>query len=154
MDVHQHEVHVGRNFGELGVGFFKGIVIGSQENTALHVQDGKFHAILGGAHVQAGAWIGFGKIGGSQQARLVRDKIENFFAVPTVIAAGEHVDAVLQQFLRNTRGDAESRGGVFAVGNDQVDVLVLDEVGEPVTNNLAAGRPHDVADEENAHETL
>ena len=37
VDVHQNEVHVRRNFGQLSVGFLERIVVGSQENPALHV---------------------------------------------------------------------------------------------------------------------
>jgi hypothetical protein len=58
----------------------------------------------------------------------------------------------VDKVLGDARGDAETRSGIFTISNDKIDVLVLNEVGEAVADDLTAGRPDDVADEENAHE--
>ena len=65
-----------------------------------------------------------GKIGGPQQARLMRNEIEDFLAVPDVIAAGENLDAGAQQFFDDARSDAEAGSGILAVGDHQIKLLL------------------------------
>ena len=81
----------------------------------------------------------------------MRHIFEDFFAVPAVVAAGEDVDAVVKQFVGQSRGDAEAGGGVFAVGDDQVDLPLRDDVGQAIADDLASWRADDVTDEEYAH---
>ncbi len=64
-----------------------------------------------------------------------------------MIAAGDHFDAAGEQILGNARRDAEARGGIFAVGDAEIDLALGEDVREPVVNDLAAGRTYDVADE-------
>jgi hypothetical protein len=64
-----------------------------------------------------------------------------------VIAAGNHFDAAGKKILGDARRDAKSGRGVFAVGDAQIDFALRENVGEPVVNDLAAGRTDDVADE-------
>lgn len=47
--------------------------------------------------------------------------------------------------------DAGAGGGVLAVGDDEPDALLLDEVGELFGEDGAAGPADDVADDENAN---
>jgi hypothetical protein len=68
-----------------------------------------------------------------------------------VIAAGEDVDSVMEKFIGQARGDAESGSRIFAVGDDQIYFLLGYDVGETVANDLASWRAHDIADEENTH---
>ena len=49
--------------------------------------------------------------------------------VPDVIAGGHDVDPEIEQLVRELRSDAEPGGGIFAVGNDQIDGILLDEFG-------------------------
>ena len=42
----------------------------------------------------------------------------------------------LQQFFGNARGDAETRGGIFAIGDDQIDSPLLNQVGQIVREQL------------------
>jgi hypothetical protein len=64
-----------------------------------------------------------------------------------VVAAGEDFDATGEQFLGDARRDAEAGGGVFAVGDAEIDFALGENVRKPVVNDLAAGRADDVADE-------
>ena len=95
-----------------------------------------------------------GKLAGTQQARLVRDEIENLLAIPDVIAAGENFDAGGQQFLDEPRRDAETRGGVFAVGDHQVQLLARDQIRDALDDDAPSRRAYDVSDEKNAHELM
>ena len=68
-----------------------------------------------------------------------------------MVAAGDDVDAVREQVVGDFGSDAEAGGGIFAVGDDEVDLAVRDEVGQAIADDLAAGRTDDVTDEEYAH---
>jgi hypothetical protein len=63
-----------------------------------------------------------------------------------MVAAGEDFDAAGEQFVGDTRCDAEAGGGIFAVGDAEIDFALGEDVREPVVNDLAAGRADDVAD--------
>src|ERR1700736_5823424 len=77
--------------------------------------------------------------------------IHDFAAVPTVIAASEHVDPVVEKFVGQARGDAESGSRIFTVGDDQIDFFLGHDVGETVAHDLASWGAHDITDEENTH---
>ena len=63
-----------------------------------------------------------------------------------MVAAGEDFDAAGEQFVGDARRDAEAGGGIFAVGDAEIDFALGEDVREPVVNDLAAGRADDVAD--------
>jgi len=149
--VNEDESDVGRERGEFGVGFAKRIVDGGEKGAALQIEDGILHAISGGAGEEAAAGRAIGKIRGAQEARFMGQIVEDFAAVPTVIAAGEDVDAVVEEFVGEARGDAETGGGIFAVGDDQIDFLLSDDVGEALADDVASRGANDVTDEENTH---
>ena len=85
------------------------------------------------------------KIRWTQKPRLVREKIEDLFAVPDVIAAGDYFDSAGEKLLRQTRRDSESRRGIFSIGDAQVDAALREDVCEAVVNNFAAGGTDDVS---------
>jgi hypothetical protein len=64
-----------------------------------------------------------------------------------VIAAGDHLDPARKKILGDARRDAETRGGVFAIRDAQVNFALRETVREPVVNDLAAGRAYNVANE-------
>jgi hypothetical protein len=57
----------------------------------------------------------------------------------------------MKKFVSEARGDAETGGGIFAVGDAEINLLLGEDVRETVVNDATAGRADDVADEENAH---
>ena len=71
MHVDEDEVHVGREPGELAVGFAKWVIDGGEKSAALQIEDGVLDAIFGGAGEEAAAGLLSGKFGGAQQTRLV-----------------------------------------------------------------------------------
>ena len=56
-----------------------------------------------------------------------------------------------REFFGDAGSDAEARGGIFAVGDDQIDLALLDQVREAFTDDVAPGRTDDVTDEEGTH---
>ena len=75
----------------------------------------------------------------AEKARFMGHEVHDFLAIPAVIAAGDDGDALLKQFFRDTGSDAETRSGVFAIGDDQIDRALLDEVGQTFADDVAAG---------------
>jgi hypothetical protein len=64
-----------------------------------------------------------------------------------MIAAGDYLDPACEKVLGDARRDAETGGGVLAVGDAQVNFALRENVCEPVVNDLAARRAYDVTDE-------
>ena len=129
----------------------EGVVNRRHERASLQIQDGVARAVLRAADEKPAARRAIGKISGAQQARLVREEVEDFLAVPDVVAAGEDFNAGAEKLLGEARRDAEAGGGIFAVGDAQIDFALGEDVREPVVNDLAAGRADDVADENYSH---
>ena len=60
------------------------------------------------------------------------------------------VDAVAEDGVGDVAGDAEAGGRVLDVGDDEVDVALLDQRGDGAARDLAPGLAEDVADEKDA----
>src|SRR5215469_4062419 len=81
----------------------------------------------------------------------MRHILQNFFAVPAVISARNCFDAQAQKFFRDFRSDTETRSGIFAVGDDQVDLPNLNQIRQSLADDMTAGRANNVTDEQYAH---
>jgi hypothetical protein len=77
--------------------------------------------------------------------------LDDLFFVPDVVAGGDDVGAEVEEFFGDGGCDAEAAGGVFAVDDKEIDGVSLEDVGEVLAYDVAAGRSEDVADEENVH---
>ena len=69
-----------------------------------------------------------------------------------MVSAGQHLNPILEQALSEARRNPKSRGGVLPVRNHQVNLALLDQVSQPVMDDLPPRRPHNVPYEKNAHE--
>jgi len=68
-----------------------------------------------------------------------------------MIAARDHVDAGIDEFLVDRFRDAEAAGGVLAVDRDEIELPILHERAEALEQDGAPAASHDVADEKDAH---
>jgi len=68
-----------------------------------------------------------------------------------MIARREQVDAALQQFVQGVAGDAEARGGVLGVGDDEIDAVLPDHSRQELAYGTAAGPSDNVPDEKYLH---
>jgi hypothetical protein len=57
----------------------------------------------------------------------------------------------MEEFFGDLAGNAETSGGIFAVGYDQVDGAFLHQWSEAVAHDVAPRPPKNVAYKENAH---
>ena len=101
--------------------------------------------------IAAAAGHAGGEVGRAQELGLPRNVVEDFLLVPDVIARRHHVDAIAEDGVGDVAGHAKSRGGVLDVGDDEIDVALLDERGDGAPRDLASGLAEDVADEQDAH---
>ncbi len=113
---------VGIELGEDLIGFPKWIVDGRHVGAALQIDDGERRAAFGLARVDALTGDSGGEVRRPQQARLARVIVVDVLLVEAVIAAGKDVCAEREQFFGDLRGDAEASGGIFGVGDDEVNV--------------------------------
>jgi hypothetical protein len=85
-----------------------------------------------------------GVIGGTKERFVVVDEIVHFPLVPDVISRREDIDPVAVQVFHDLPGDAETGGGVFAVGDDEVHRPPGHERREKLPDGPAARLADDV----------
>jgi len=149
---------LGGDFAEEFVGLTEGVIAGRHEDAALEVHHGVGLTSGQRALVNAEARRAYGVVGGTKDAatadvRVGRDGhvFEDLFFVPDVVAGGDDVGAEIEEFFCDGRGDAEAAGGVFAVDDEEIDGVGLDDMGQVFADDVAAGGAKDVADEEYIH---
>jgi hypothetical protein len=79
--------------------------------------------------------------------------VDDLALVPDVVARGDDVNIQFEQFLGERGRDTKAGGGIFTVGDDQVDPVLTHDSRQSLFDNGASGAPKNVADEENSHET-
>ena len=146
------------DLGEVFVGFAEGVVATGHEDAALEVHDGVGLAGGEGALVEAEAGSDDGVVGGAEDAAATDVGVggdghvfEDFFFVPDVIAGGDDVGAEIEELFGDGGGEAEASGGVFAVDDEEVNVVGFKYVGQVFADDVAAGGAKDIADEEDIH---
>ena len=81
----------------------------------------------------------------------MRQKLQNLLAVPAVVSSGEHIDSHFQEFFRQPRRDPKPRRRIFAIGDDQIDLPLGNDIREAIANDLPSGRADNVSYEKYAH---
>src|SRR3990172_4873593 len=71
--------------------------------------------------------------------------------VPDVVAGGDDLDPGLEQLIGCAGRQPFAAGGVFAVGDDEVDVVATPDFGEQAGEGPAPHLPHHVADDKYVH---
>src|ERR1019366_7378062 len=61
----------------------------------------------------------------AQKAFFVLEQFHDFLLVPQMVAAGDDVHARRKNFPGGLGGDAGAAGGVFAVGDDEIERVLL-----------------------------
>ena len=71
-----------------------------------------------------------------------------------MVAEGDHVSARGEDMVSRLGGNAVAVGGIFAVADHQIDLLLPLERGEMLAQKGAAGRTDHVADTHNSHNII
>jgi hypothetical protein len=68
-----------------------------------------------------------------------------------MVAKRDDIDPGGDQFFINSGGNARTAGGIFTIGDDQIELLPLNERTDGAANDLPPGLADDIADEEKTH---
>src|SRR6185437_189893 len=150
--VHQNHFHFRRHAGQFALRGAKGTVERGHERAPLQVQHRVADSATRRANVKPAPWRARRKVRRTQQARLMRQVIEDFLAVPDVISAGKHFRARGEKIVGQPWRDAKTRSGVFAIDDGEIDLLLRDDIREMVVHDAPAGRAYDVSYKKNSHE--
>jgi len=140
------------------VGFAEGVVATGHEDAALEVHDGV--GLAGGqlALVEAEAGSADGVVGGAKDAAAARVGVdgdghvfEDLFFVPDVVAGGDDVGSEIEELFCDGGCETEAAGGVFAVDDEEIDVVGFKYVGQVFADDVAAGGAKDIADKKDIH---
>ena len=87
----------------------------------------------------------------AHESLFVRQQFHHFLLIPQMIAAGDDIHAGGKDFLGGPGGDATAPGGVLAVGDDEIQPMLLAQFRQQRLDRHPAGPAHYVTDEENFH---
>jgi hypothetical protein len=151
MKIDEPDRYVRRQRGQQFVGLPERAVGVCHVNAALEIHHRA--ACAGGClvNVNARTWAARRKVRRPQQARIAREIFVDVALVPDVIAGRHNVDPAAEKLVGNSRRDAETRRGILAVRDHNVNRLGLPDVGEMVRHNSPPGVAEDVADEKELH---
>ena len=105
----------------------------------------------GGEEIGAPAWRAGREIQRPQQPLVLCDIGNDLALVPGMVAGGDTVDAGGVQLGADLSGDAEARSGVLAIDHDEIELLLLAQLGHFAQHRVAAGAADDVAAEQYLH---
>ena len=75
----------------------------------------------------------------------------HFLLVPKMIAAGDDVHARIEEFVGGIDGDAGAAGGVFAVGDDEVEAKALSQLWKKLPERVPPGFANNITDKKQIH---
>ena len=91
-------------------------------------------------------------IGRPEQRLVILDEFHDLFLVPDMISGGQDIDMCGVELFDDLAGHAESRRGIFAVGDDEIDPVLLDDPGKKFADGPSPRFADDIPDKEYLHE--
>ena len=137
--------------GKLALDRRERIVERVHEDAAHGVDDEHARAIARVDQRRAAAGRAGRKVDRPQQLRRALDEDERLLLIPGMVAAGDHVDAGIDELLVDRLGDAEAAGGILAVDGDEIEPPFGDQLRQSIEQDGAPAAADDVADEQDAH---
>ena len=77
----------------------------------------------------------------TEKAFFVREQFHDLFLVPQMIATGNDVHAGGKNFLGGLGRDAGATGGVFTIGDDEIERVSFAKFGQKFLDRAPAGLP-------------
>src|SRR5580658_851100 len=94
---------------------------------------------------------GFSSGARPEQARFGLQQQVDFLVVPQMVAGGDDAHAGVQDFQRSIDSDAGAAGGVFAVGDDHVQLMGLAQTRQQPAQGVPPRFANNVADKKKIH---
>ena len=146
VEIDESNGDVRRQFGKQRVCLSERAIGGRHVDAALKIQNRDVDTVARGHDNHAAAGEFLDVVCRAQQARLAREVIVDFAFIPDVVAGGDDVDAVAEQILGKLGRDAETAGGVFAIGDREVDIFGGDDFLEVPRDEIPADGAENVTD--------
>src|SRR5580704_11229205 len=121
------------------------------ENARHRVHDQHASAVLGVDQRRAAARRARRIIDRTNEPRRAFDENERLLLIPSMIAERDRIDADIDQFAIDSFGNAEAAGSILAIGHNQIELPVANEIGQPFVNERAAAASDNVANKKVAH---
>ena len=138
-------------FGQNPIRGTEGAVQAFQINGAHQVD----HLHLEPAQIdQAGTPAGrspFREVGGPQHIGMLLVQSIAFFPTESVVPGSNHIHTAVEQITGGGGGKPVAVGGIFPVGDDQVNAFQLFQRRQTLSEKLAANAANHVADTKNIH---
>jgi hypothetical protein len=90
-------------------------------------------------------------VDGPQQRILALDIGERVALVESVIAQGHDIGAGVAQPLEMRLGQPAAMAGILAIDDHEVELVALDDTGQPFGDGIAAGTAHHITQEQKLH---
>ena len=124
------------------------------EDAAHHVHDQHFPAVGRLYQIRASPGRALGVVGGADQPRLALDEDQRFLLVEGVVAQRDRIGPRGEEIPADRLGDAESARCVLAVDDHEIELPTRPQVRQMLQQHGASRPPHDVADEQEAHQRM
>ena len=85
-------------------------------------------------------------VGGTDNARISQDQRNLFLLVPDMVAAGQQMNALLEQLFGNFDRQAETTGGIFTVGDHNIDRVPVHQAVQLARQRLTTRLADNISD--------
>jgi hypothetical protein len=145
--IYETDFRAGRQILQNLIGLAKGTIGLRHVGAALQIDNRAVDPVLRFDHHHAASGEFLDVVAGTQQPRLAGKIIVNFALIPDVVAAGEDVQPVAEQFIGKRRSNAEASRGILGVGDGEIDFFSRDDGFKMSRDEVSPGRGENVADE-------
>src|SRR6516165_12751874 len=121
------------------------------ENAPHRVDDQCARAIFGLDHRRAAARRARGIVDRADELRRALDEDKRLFLIPGVIAERDRIDAGVDELPVYRLGNAEAAGGILAIGDDEIEFPIANEIRQALVDKGTAAASDNVADKKDAH---
>ena len=85
---------------------------------------------------------------------MTLDVDERVLLIERMVAERHAIGAGIEQVGQDGFGDAEAASGIFAVDDDEIECIALDETGKRVANHVSARATDDIAEKQKTHQEV
>jgi len=149
MHIDQNHFRLVCDLADRPIRSFERIVDRLHKRSPLQVDDADVPLLLEIIHNEAESRVFLGVVQWPQQVSFGREQGLDLPPVPDMVAAGDYVDTQSEKFFCVLLGNALAFIHVFAVGDAEIDIILLDVLLEHRRGEGKAGSAVNITDKEN-----